>query len=139
MPVGWLVLHVALVQGAELVTVLADERIIHLMITVAVLATMPDADLPHLRSLMVGGQALPTDLASRWSAGRRMVNAYGPTETTIFATVTDVSGAGTPGIGTAIPETALYVLDDRLTAVRDGVGELYVGGAGLARVFGSGG
>ncbi len=131
-----LVVPAGRLAGAELVTELADNRITHVMVPAAVLATMPVETLPHLRSLIVGGEALPADLAARWSAGRRLVNAYGPTETTVVASATEVSDGAAPGIGAAIPGTAFYVLNDGLAPVPPGVvGELYIGGHGVARGY----
>jgi len=47
-----------------------------------VLATVPRVALPALKVLITGAETCPPDLVEFWSAGRRMVNAYGPTEAT---------------------------------------------------------
>jgi amino acid adenylation domain-containing protein len=97
--------------------------------------------LAGLRALLVGGEALPTPLAARLSACApgRVINMYGPTETTIWSATHAVGPdeAGTVvSIGTPIGNTALYVLDAGLEPVPVGVtGELYIGGAGLARGY----
>ncbi|MEM9089821.1 MAG: thioester reductase domain-containing protein [Cyanobacteria bacterium P01_F01_bin.53] len=72
----------------------------------------------------------------------RLVNTYGPTETTIVATQCDLTGAhavSAPGelpIGNAIPSAQLYVLDEHLNPVAPGtVGNLYIGGSGVARGY----
>jgi natural product biosynthesis luciferase-like monooxygenase protein len=97
--------------------------------------------LAALRALLVGGEALPAPLAARLQAiaPGRVINMYGPTETTIWSATHRVE-AEEPGavvsIGTPIANTALYVLDARLEPVPVGViGELYIGGAGLARGY----
>jgi amino acid adenylation domain-containing protein len=68
-----------------------------------------------------------------------LVNNYGPTECTVVATscrVSPDSGDGLPAIGRAIPNTTVYLLNENLSPVADGeTGELYIGGAGVARGY----
>ncbi|MFE1784924.1 amino acid adenylation domain-containing protein, partial [Streptomyces sp. NPDC059506] len=123
--------------GEALAEVLVRHRVTHALITPAALAGLPSTDLPDFRSLVVGGEACPADLAARWSQGRRMVNAYGPTEITVAATMSEpLSGGGVLPIGRPLPNTQAYVLDAALRPVPAGVtGELYIAGAGLARGY----
>ena len=125
------------VVGAALATVLRERAITHALITPSVLADLDPERHPELETLIVGGEACGQDLAARWSVGRRMFNAYGPTEITIYATVSDrLAGLGVPPIGSPIPGVRVYVLDEHLTPVAPGVvGELYVAGSGLARGY----
>src|SRR5262249_38630639 len=72
-----------------------------------------------------------------WENGRKIFNAYAPTEATIYATVAQCSGDGKqPGAGQAIENMQAYILDDQMTSVRDGeIGEIFLGGKGLARCY----
>ena len=90
---------------------------------------------PGLR-VLVGGEALPEELAQRLLAtGVTLWNMYGPTETTIWSSTGRV-GAGPVCIGEPIANTDLHVLDEAGRLAPLGVpGELYIGGAGLARGY----
>ncbi|MDQ3401962.1 MAG: amino acid adenylation domain-containing protein, partial [Actinomycetota bacterium] len=123
--------------GDQLAEVLRDERITHTLIPPVALATVPTVPLPALRTLIVGGDACSADLVDRWAPGRRMVNAYGPTESTVVATWSDPLVPGrTPPIGRPIANTKTYVLDTSMQPVPVGTpGELYVSGVGLARGY----
>ena len=80
---------------------------------------------------------LPGELVAAWAPGRRMFNAYGPTETTIWATCSAPLSAGQPvSIGAPIPGVCALVLDARLNPAPVGVvGELYLGGPALAHGY----
>jgi amino acid adenylation domain-containing protein len=69
-----------------------------------------------------------------------VVNNYGPTECTVVATSAAIfpqkSGDGLPAIGRGIDNTEIYILDDKMKQVPGGtIGEIYIGGAGLARGY----
>jgi amino acid adenylation domain-containing protein len=99
----------------------------------SVLARLPESELPSLRTLVSAGEACPADLAARWSRSvPRFLNAYGPTEVTVCATIAEYRG-GRPTIGRPMGDARVYVVDERLRPVPIGVaGELLVGGAGVA-------
>src|SRR5262249_43469401 len=77
------------------------------------------------------------ELVSKWGEGRRMLNAYGPSEATVCATVSEpLTRIGKPDIGKPMGNIVVYVLDENLQAVPVGVGgELYIGGQSLARGY----
>ncbi|WP_018791298.1 non-ribosomal peptide synthetase [Salinispora arenicola] len=88
-------------------------------------------------TVVAAGEACPPALAAQWSAHRRFVNAYGPTETTICATWADTAaGDDAAGIGHPLPNYRLRVLDRHLQPVDTGTpGELFIAGAGVARGY----
>lgn len=100
--------------------------------------------LPLLRTLMVTGETLPSDLCGRWSAlypEIPLVNAYGPTECSDDVTHAVIgphnlpTGPSAP-IGHAVRGTRLVVLDDALRPVPQGTpGELYAAGTGVGRGY----
>ena len=88
--------------------------------------------------MMCGGEALTRDLADQLlERCGELWNLYGPTETTIWSSVHRVvAGAGPVPIGHPIANTQLHVLDPAMQPVPIGVpGELYIGGAGVARGY----
>lgn len=126
--------------GPDLVEWLRRERITVLCPPPTLLRSMgcddPANELPELRLLYVGGEALPRDLAERWSAGRWMENGYGPTECTITVTRGRVRAGEAITIGRPVRGHRAYVLDESLTAMPSGeAGELYISGSGLARGY----
>ncbi|MFD6723363.1 amino acid adenylation domain-containing protein [Streptomyces sp. NPDC060131] len=99
------------------------------------LAVQPDA-VKGLR-VLVGGEALPPDLAERLAGSAASVtNLYGPTEVTIWATTEDIRPGVRHGIGGPVWNTRLHILDGLLRPVPVGVpGELYLAGEQLARGY----
>ena len=96
-----------------------------------------------LKTLMIGGEACdPQCVRAVLKNGppQRLLNVYGPTESTTFATwhlIKDVpENATTISIGRPISNTTIYILDRDLNPVPIGIqGEIYIGGAGLAREY----
>jgi amino acid adenylation domain-containing protein len=92
----------------------------------------------HDLKILIGGEALTKDLASRLlTRAASLWNMYGPTETTVWSTLARVEpDQGAILIGKPIANTTTYILDQNLRPVAiGGVGELYIGGDGLARGY----
>jgi amino acid adenylation domain-containing protein len=135
---GELVIAPRHLAGRELADLLAEREITQLAHVTSVFATLPERRLPRLKTVIMGGEIIVPALANRWSPGRRLFNVYGPTETTVNALVFSCEsevGAALP-IGRPIDNTRAYVLDTWLKPVPVGVaGEIYLGGAGVARGY----
>jgi amino acid adenylation domain-containing protein len=94
-----------------------------------------------VKSLIVGGEAISPQVLKHWQQqvddGPKLLNTYGPTETSVIATIFDAtnydaSQVSVP-IGKAINNTQCYVLDENLSVCPIGVsGELYIGGLGVS-------
>ncbi len=104
------------------------------------------SDLADLRWVICGGEALDLAALRPWVArhgldGPRLVNMYGITETTVHVTFRrlvagDFAAAGAAPLGMPLPDLSLHLLDRRLQPVPPGVpGEIWVGGAGVARGY----
>ena len=114
--------------------VLVGERVSVLTQTPSAVRMLAPERLESL-ALVVAGEACPGEVVDRWAPGRVMINAYGPTETTMCVAISAplTSGSGVPPIGSPVAGAALFVLDGSLRPVPAGVvGELYVAGSGLA-------
>ncbi|WP_160096656.1 non-ribosomal peptide synthetase, partial [Rhodococcus sp. T7] len=122
--------------GAELAQLLAEERVTHAIITPAVLGSVDPTELDDLAVVSVGGDASTPELVARWAPGRKYVNGYGPTETTIISTFGELTAGAPVTIGAPVAGTFAAVLDSRLNPVPTGVaGELYLAGDALARGY----
>ncbi|MBF6171852.1 non-ribosomal peptide synthetase [Nocardia blacklockiae] len=123
--------------GAALAELITAERVTHAVITPSALATVDAEAVRGLRVLAVAGEAVSAELVQRWSRDRTLVNLYGPTEFTIWATGSKALRAGAPiTVGGPIRGAGTLVLDDRLRPVPFGVaGELYLARPALARGY----
>eukprot|EP00899_Mesostigma_viride_P005903 jgi/Mesvir1/15313/Mv06519-RA.1 len=103
----------------------------------SVLSMFNPAHFPGLSTLCIGGEMVPLHMATSWAAGRRCLNGYGPTESCVFATMGQMTAEDQPvSIGGPLPNVRVYVLDAYLQPTPIGVpGELYIGGAGVARGY----
>jgi amino acid adenylation domain-containing protein len=124
-------------MGAGLVRLLEQQHVTTAFLPPSVLALLPDAELPDLRTLVVGGEVASPDVVERWERGRNLHLARGCTEATWIV----VLSAGQPpdrplSTGHPLPDVEAHVLDDDLWPVARGtVGELYLGGPTVSRGY----
>ena len=117
----------------------------HLMNKKITIATIPPAllthleyqELPDLKVLEIGGESCDLNVMKRWEQGRRLINAYGPTESTVCATMLEYQeGNLNTNIGKPLANLKVYVLGKDHTPTPIGaIGELYISGSGLAREY----
>ena len=94
--------------------------------------------LLHLQKLLVGGEAFPKEMYSflKEHTNLETVNVYGPTETTIWSTFLNIKSTNKLSIGKPFEDEFIFILNEREIPQPIGVvGELYIGGAGLARGY----
>ncbi|MER6207751.1 amino acid adenylation domain-containing protein [Streptomyces sp. NPDC001642] len=114
----------------------------HITFSPTILSGMAQDALADCGNVMVAGEACLPALAATWAPGRRMINAYGPTEATVDTLYWEC-GSGPDGfedasvpVGRPLSNTEVYILDAALRPVPPGVtGELYISGDGLARGY----
>jgi natural product biosynthesis luciferase-like monooxygenase protein/FkbM family methyltransferase len=128
----------------SLATQLTKHGVTHMQCTpslarVLLLDSSTRGAITNLRSLLLGGEAVPSELVAELQTltGAQIRNMYGPTETTIWSTTyTGACGPQTMPIGKPMANTSVYVLDNRKMLVPFGVtGELYIGGYGVSRGY----
>ncbi|MBK1784236.1 non-ribosomal peptide synthetase [Prauserella cavernicola] len=127
------------VAGPELTEYLGAQGVTHMILPPSLVAALPpECELPEGGVLVVGTETVPPELITRWAKRMRVVAAYGLTEATVNSTLwqAEQDWLGAVPIGVPDPNTRVYVLDSALRPVGEGViGELYVGGCGLARGY----
>ncbi|EAY4773648.1 amino acid adenylation domain-containing protein [Salmonella enterica] len=127
-------------DGAALARLVAHRDVTFMQATPSTWRMMLEAGWqgsPQLTALC-GGEALDRELCNRLvCATRRFWNMYGPTETTVWSTCQRIEDVDTPiSIGTPVAETTVRILNGQGLLQPVGVaGELYIGGAGLARGY----
>ena len=127
-----------LLAGRPLLDTLRQQQVTHTLLPPSVLAAMQDEPALQPITLLSGGEACPPAVARHWGARHRLVNAYGPTEISVCATtcVYDPADDGLLPIGRPVANTRLCLLDAAGRLVPPGaVGEIHIGGAGVARGY----
>ncbi len=123
--------------GESLSDIIRNQKISAVMLPPSVLALLKPEHFPSVKYLMVGGEAVSIDLAKKWAKqGHKLINAYGPTEATIWVTTALLDGSVLPPIGKALANTQLYILDSHLKPQPVGIqGELHIAGDCLTRGY----
>ncbi len=117
-----------------------EQAISTVILPPSVLAILSDENLPDLHVVGSAGEACTPEILKRWVNGRTFVNGYGPTESTVAATLQPLTtplpdGVPVP-IGKPMHNAAIYVLDAYLNPQPVGVpGELHIASVGLARGY----
>ncbi|MEV0456688.1 amino acid adenylation domain-containing protein [Catellatospora methionotrophica] len=125
-------------DGRAVADLIRAEAVTHVQATPSGWRALLEADLPPGLTALCGGEALPLDLARQLRPRvARLVNVYGPTETTIWSTTDEVPDEPQQiTIGRPIANTQVYLVDDQRQPVPAGVwGELWLGGRGVAQGY----
>ncbi|MFE0747832.1 amino acid adenylation domain-containing protein [Gordonia sp. NPDC058843] len=132
-----LVVVPAEIAGGDDLTRFLDETGVSVFTaTPSVVRTLRPAAIGALRLVYIGGEALSADLASTWSEYAQVLNIYGPTETTVTVATSAYRRGDPIRLGHPRPGIGAEVLDAQLRHVPPGVvGELYIGGTGVARGY----
>lgn len=130
-------------SAEDFINTLNEKRINVLVITPALLAKLDPSKLLFGEDLTVVsvGEECPVDLGQRWATQCNFINAYGPTEYTVYSHLwrveaSDIKLRSKCPIGKSMDNTHTYILDENLKPVPIGVtGEIYVSGHGIARGY----
>jgi amino acid adenylation domain-containing protein len=132
------VLRRTAVDVNELAATIREGRATVAILPPTLLRLLEPGQVPSLRTVVSTGEACTPDVIEPWlRAGRRLINAYGPAESSVCSTIEECRGAeeGPPPIGRPLDGVAVHVLDD-LRPVEPGcAGGLYIGGPGIARGY----
>ena len=119
---------------SELMEVINEMDVNHSFFTPTVARLLAPEDVPTLKTLTIGGEAVSDDITSIWNNGHRIIQAYGPTECAIVATMREMSHGDNPkNIGTPLRTVKAFIVDkdgDELVPY-GAIGELCIAGPQL--------
>ena len=110
--------------------ILEEQHVTTFSTTPTYLSLIPYRPLPDLKYLVFGGEPCPEPLVRKWQNTSTLVNAYGPTEATVFITANILGKEDSANdIGMPLEGTTCYILDEQYRQVPQGEkGELFIGG-----------
>ncbi|WP_146894411.1 AMP-binding protein, partial [Chryseobacterium rhizosphaerae] len=115
---------------------LVSNEIAYTYLPPVMLSVLPRVSYPFLKGLLYAGEPCDYETGKYWSEEKVLYNLYGPTEATIYATYKQVEHGDVHLIGRPVGNSSAYVLDESHRLVPVGaVGELYLGGVGIARGY----
>ncbi|MBL3549988.1 non-ribosomal peptide synthetase, partial [Chryseobacterium sp. KMC2] len=115
---------------------LVSNEIAYTYLPPVMLSVLPRVAYPFLKGLLYAGEPCDYETGKYWSEEKVLYNLYGPTEATIYATYKQVEHGDVHLIGRPVGNSSAYVLDESHRLVPVGaVGELYLGGMGIARGY----
>ena len=94
--------------------------------------------LKNVKEIMIGGEPFPLNLLKilQSKTNAKIYNMYGPTETTIWSTVSDLTNSNSVTLGTPIKNTQIFIVDENSNLVENGqIGEICISGKGLAKGY----
>ncbi|MCP5061068.1 MAG: amino acid adenylation domain-containing protein, partial [Ignavibacteriae bacterium] len=124
----------------ELTKNINDNSITTITLPPSLLSILKIDDLHEVETIISAGEILSKQVAKKWKDEKRLINAYGPTESTVGVSSylvenIDELNKSIP-IGSSIDNVSIYILDEGLNLLPNGiVGEIYLGGVGLARGY----
>ena len=140
----------ALLSGASLYLIDKDffspQKIVHaleqykitaIILAHSILAALPEVDLPYLKVIASGGEAINQHTLNYWAKNRLFLNVYGITETSVCSTMADCTfNKEDITVGKPLTNVRIYILNKWLQPLPPGViGEIYVGGYGVGRGY----
>lgn len=132
-----LVSREGMLLGYALTTYMQQQAITIATFSPSLLSMLNEAEFPSLETVVVAGEASKRELIRRWAQHHAVLNAYGPTENTVCATIALYqTKQDHVSIGQAIDNVEVYILNEELQQVHDdSIGEIYLGGIGIARGY----